>query len=201
LKLNESEAKEWIWEAISKIGNEYSYERVNIEIELVGGNATLPRNLEKIKTISISDGRKMVETRDTLGAESMNVPTYFINNKVIQTNLTNETLSIEAMRIPTDSEGNPLIVDNVRVIEAVSSYVVERLGRRAYFSGAMSESMYRRLEADWLFNVQSANSALMMPSEDGMREFADIHNGMSTWKDDLTPLSSSTKVFKYVDKL
>jgi len=92
--------------------------------------------------------------------------TYSVRGGYIFTKFQTGTVVLDYIAFPTDTDGLPLIPDNVRYIRAVVSYVAERIGLKLWMEDKIAEKKYRHLEQDWFFNVGSAGVASKMPRMD-----------------------------------
>jgi len=175
-KLYTSDVLEWIWEAVRAIGAERFYIIDKVHVKVEDFMCVIPEYVVDIKSIYTSKGYPMIETRSRFEDTVLNNPQYYINGRNIVINSNDVELIIESKQYPVDINGNPLIPDNYTVIEAITSFVLFKLAKREWLRNDFSEAKYRAFEQDWLFNVGAAHTKLMIPTEDEMRGFAELHD-------------------------
>jgi hypothetical protein len=171
-----ADAKEWLWEAVKKIGGESSYIREVIELKIEEGKILIPSYVQGIRSIKGANGELIAQTYDSLDDDIYDVYKYIINGRYIFTNYAGDTLNVEVLKFPIDSSGNPLIENNVYVISAVQSYLIERIVRKMWLSGKIADKIYNALEREWLFYVRAASNSLSIPSMDNMEDWRILHN-------------------------
>ncbi len=175
-KLEIADTLEWIWEAVRAIGAErfYIIEKVHVDIE--DQMCYIPEHIIDIKSISTVEGKPMVEVRNRFEDTVLANPQYIINGRKLLIDSNIKELMIESKVYPTDENRKPLILNNYTVIEAISSYIMFKLAKREWLRNSLSGDKYASFEQDWLFNVSAAHTKLVIPTEDEMRGFAELHD-------------------------
>ena len=97
--------------------------------------------------------------------------TYTINENYIFVGDKEITLEMAYYAFPIDGCGMPLVPDNVKYVNAVASYVAERIGFRLWSIGKLVDKVYSKLEQERCFYVGAASSAANMPSIDEMESW------------------------------
>jgi len=100
--------------------------------------------------------------------------TYHVNNSYIFTKFNEGTVVLEYLAFPSDENGLPVIIDDVRYIKGIKTYVAERIGSYLWMSGKLSDKIYNKLEQDWSFYVNSAATSLRVKGVDGMESLKNI---------------------------
>lgn len=105
--------------------------------------------------------------------------TYRINDNYIFTNFTDVADVLMAFKsFPIDSEGYPLIPDNIKFKEAVKAYVRMKVDYKNWRKGKISADVYSYSEREWMWYCGAASSAGNMPTL----------GRMESWKNELTRL-------------
>lgn len=171
-----TDAKEWLWEAVKKIGGENSYTKSEITLKVEDGKALIPNYVQSIRNVRGTNGEIMAQTEDSLDDDIYNIHKYTINGRYLFTNYSAGNLVVQTLSFPVDELGNPKIENNVYVIAAVQSYLIERMARKMYMSGKIAERVYLMLEKEWLFYVKAASNSINIPSLDSMEDWRVLHN-------------------------
>jgi len=179
-ELNEGEIFEWISEALSLIGAFSQYKEITESLEFKEGKAKLPCGFEKLVDIRYCD-KPMYWSTDTnrykYQCTDCKIPddynccdsnhTFYINDSYVISNIkcdeTNKVI-ITYLGIPTDSEGYPLIPDDVYYMKALTAYITYMLDRQEWRKGKIPDKVYNDSERDWLFYVNSARGSANMPN-------------------------------------
>lgn len=172
----ETDAKEWLWEAVKKIGGESAYVRGEELVEVDNGKALIPAWVQAIRSVRGENGELITQTYDSLDDDIYDTDKYIINGRYIFTNYAGGKLAIQTLSFPVDANGEPLIENNVYVIAAVQSYLLERIARKMWMSGKIADKVYMALEREWLFYVRAASNSLSLPSLDSMEDWRVLHN-------------------------
>lgn len=102
---------------------------------------------------------------------SPNDMTYTINEDYIFTSFEEGNLELAYYAFPTDTDGLPLIPDDVMYLRAVEAYITERIARKLWIQDKIGGDKYRALEQDWLFYVNSARTKDALMSIDQAESF------------------------------
>jgi hypothetical protein len=92
--------------------------------------------------------------------------TYTINDNYLFLSKDEATIEMAYYAFPVDDNGMPMVPDNVKYVNAISSYVAERIGFGLWSIGRLPDKVYQKLEQERLFYVGAANSAANVPSVD-----------------------------------
>lgn len=91
---------------------------------------------------------------------------YVITSGYIKTNVRNGYIMMAYQAIPTDSEGYPLIPDDVDFVEALYWYVTMKLLYPEWKLGRVRDEVYYDARRSWNFNCKKAYGNAMMPNTD-----------------------------------
>lgn len=94
--------------------------------------------------------------------------TYTINDDYMFTSFEEGTVEIVYKAVPTDSNGFPLIPDDIKFVKAVEYYIMERIFFRKLIAGSIGENVYARIERDRDWYMGAAQTRGVMPSPDMM---------------------------------
>jgi len=190
--LNVSDSMEWAGEALELIGRPIQLldgEPAVLEIE--NYRAQLPCDLHQIITCRGSENGELDEDKCdkdvsyTAMRYSTNAfhhsycnnskdyncesdLTYKVNNNFITTNFETGIVSMAYMRIPTDSNGFPLIPDDIKYQMAVAAHIKMKLGFISMMKGKMPSGVYSKLEQDRDWYIGAAQNRGLNVSPDMM---------------------------------
>lgn len=91
-----------------------------------------------------------------------------LNNGVIITNFTDVKIGLLYFAIPVDNDGNPLIIDNPFVLEALPFYIIMRLGYSGYVHPVISRE---EAEQKWNLLMARARNNVNYPTIEEMENF------------------------------
>lgn len=179
LKLDLYDAIEWAGECIELIGSPIQlldkYECIKIE-EFKG---KLPCDLYLLLGTREEHGMAMRYSTDSFhhAKACKNINSccnlncdliYTINDDYMFTSFKEGTVELAYKAIPTDSEGFPLIPDDIKFVKAVQMYITERLYWQALATGKIQQYMYERVDRERDWYIAAAQSRGNMPSVDAM---------------------------------
>ena len=97
-----------------------------------------------------------------------------INDNYIFTNTKDGTICLAYKSIPSDSEGFPLIPDNVYYREAIVSYITKMLDYRRWRNNPSNDTkaLFDQSNRDWLFYVGAAGVQGIMPDVSKMEKLS-----------------------------
>lgn len=144
---NESDIKEWVFEAIRKINNKNDKLYSVKVLEVTDYTALIPVEVETILEVYDYEESKLMNGIIT-GTVTDN--SYFINNGTINVSFETGFLQMTYLETMMDETG-PLIPNENYYISAVTSYVQYKVGERAFFSDKMGGNQFNYLEREWLF--------------------------------------------------
>jgi len=182
---------EWAGEVIKLIGAPAALEKKVTGNSLITPNITvedyrgeLPVDYMKVMPGGVRDYDTKVVFRgstDTFAkapsitGEESTLPqldrTYTINDNYIFTSVEEATIEMAYYAFPVDSCGMPKVPDNVKFVNAISSYIAERIGFVQWSMGKLPDKVYTKLEQERLWYVGAANSAGNMRSIDQMESW------------------------------
>ena len=91
---------------------------------------------------------------------------YIVSDNYIRTNARTGYIMMAYQAIPTDSEGYPLVPDDVDFIEALYWYVTMKLMYPEWKLGRVRDEVYYDARRSWNFNCKKAYGHAMMPNTD-----------------------------------
>jgi hypothetical protein len=155
-------------------------------LELTNGRVTLPSNFHKIVNIAYKNQSIAWSTQSMLvqyGCEGCVIPTcctdyhFYISDNVLITDIPEDgqEVCIIYLGIPVDTDGIPLIPDNVYYMEALAKYVTYMMDYSEWRKGNIADKVFQKSEQDWLFYVNSARGAANMPN------LAQMENLKNVW--------------------
>jgi hypothetical protein len=96
---------------------------------------------------------------------------YMITDQHIFCNFEEGEVEMAYTAFPTDKNGYPLIPDNVKYIQAVKSYLAERIGFKMFIQGKLNGQVYGKLEQERAWYIGAATTAGLQPSIDEMESW------------------------------
>lgn len=185
-KVDYYDVVEWAGEVVKLIGAPLSFQKKVTGNSMITPNITisdyrgeLPIDYYRVmpggvrdydtKVVYRSSSDTFVKAPSITGEDSklaQTDKTYTINDNYIFTSTDSVTIEMAYYAFPIDDCGMPLIPDNVKFVNAVSSYVAERIGFGLWSIGKIPDKLYVKLEQERLFYVGAASSAAAVPSVD-----------------------------------
>lgn len=179
-EINELDVIEWVNEALLKIGAYGQFKEISECLELKDGKVCLPNGFYKLVDIMYNN-KPLAWATNTMAnnyqCEGCRIPvccqpyTFYINDSYLITNIDTSTaecstdnICIVYLGMPVDSDGYPMIPDDVYFLEACAKYVTYMLDYSEWRKGTLPDKVIDRSEKDWLFYVNSARGAANMPS-------------------------------------
>lgn len=143
-------------------------------IEIVDYRAELPCDYHSLISMReyfshipmINDSGTFLQSTNNPSPNVYTNITYTLNNNFIFTNIETGYIELSYWAFPTDKDGLPMIPDDVIYIKAVEAYLTERIARKLWIQGKLSDGVYRSMEQDWLFYVNSPRTRDALPSYD-----------------------------------
>jgi len=156
------------------------------------------------RTLYTSDAESAVEDVDSMieGSNTLlttvdivsGEPSYKLENNYIYTGFGSGTVVMNYQAFPTDDNGDPLIPDNVKVINCVLYGLAARIGFRMYMKDQLAEKKYDRLEQEALWYMGAAQNAARIPNQDQMEILSNI------WTDPLRDSGHHKGYFGYLTR-
>jgi hypothetical protein len=146
---------------------------LNIKLDLVQSE------LDSLNTQAAIDGLEDI-VGDIKQAESRVVtsnsahadffPKYKLNNDYIFTNFKEGFVEMSYKALPVDSNGMPMVPDNIRFIKAVEWYLISRIDYKRWRTtrNPSDQKIWEHSDRESLWYLQSARTAAHMPSLDKM---------------------------------
>lgn len=177
-EINELDAIEWAYDALSMIGAYAQYKETSTCLDLSSGKAKLPLNFHKLVDIRYKNFPVYWATNTNANnyqCSECSIPickdgtcnyTFYINDSYIITNITDTDASVCVVYLghPVDDEGYPMIPDDIYYMKAITSYIIHKIDKQEWRKGKLADKVYQESEKDWLFYVNSARGAANMPN-------------------------------------
>jgi hypothetical protein len=93
---------------------------------------------------------------------------YNTNNSFIFTSFETGNVELQYSAFPTSPLGLPMIPSEERIINAVVTFIAEKVAKILYIEDKLSRDKYEKIEQDSLFYMASASTKARMPSVDQM---------------------------------
>ncbi len=200
-EIPESDAIEYIAEALSMIGAFSQYEIVPYCINLVNGKGLLPCGFYKLVDITYHGKPVYWATEGAnarYGCEGNTIPrclhggcehTFYLNDSYIITNINNHEneeakLQITYLGIPVDEEGYPKIPDDIYYIKACSAYIIMMLDYVDFRRGKITDKVYEDSKFNWGFYVNSARGAANLPNVQMLENLKNVIRRLSPMSND-----------------
>jgi len=103
---------------------------------------------------------------------------YKLTNGYIHTSFKEGEVVIKGTTIMTDDDGLPMIPDNVKVIQAITSYIQERIGFKLLMLGKIDGGRYGLLQQERSWYMGAADTAIRMPNYDEFESWKNIFHKM-----------------------
>lgn len=134
------DAYEWIGEAIEIIGCFTGYELVHEEFQVLDHRVKLPCNIEQLMGIEykgmrlqrsggINAGDNCSCTKNLVCCQE---ESYSLNPNYIQTTFQEGCIKLHYNRVPVDCDGFPMVVDRVKVTQAITWYIMRGMLLRGF---------------------------------------------------------------------
>ena len=183
-QFNIEECKEWVYEAIRKIGGRYSTLPDTIQLQLDEGRTRIPAYAENVVHVTYKGVRLIYQPTLTEQSSYM----YTVIQGYIYSDLTTGTLDVQISVFPMDSTGSPLIPDIEYYVQAITWYISERLMWKLYLEDKINENKYQRVLNEWIFYCGAAKAGSTLPTQDEdidianskLRVFPVWHRGLTT---------------------
>lgn len=203
---------EWIIGAIRLIGAPGAYDENKVtgnsmitpNITVVDYRGPLPVDYVQVKPGGVRDydtkivyrgaTDRFISAPNITGDAPLNQQidlTYRINDNYIFTSEETATLEMTYRAFKIDDAGLPMVPDDQRYLQAISSFIAERIGYNLYMTDKLTERKYDRLVGERRWYIASASSGARMPDVDTIQSWTNMLVRLSP---NLDQFSSS---FKY----
>lgn len=169
----DSEIKEWIYDALSKIDSTKSKIYDNVQIEIIDGKGMIPGFVESIDKVCDENDNELFQP---VANKRLQNNTYLIDYGHIYVNFDFGFVTMYYYKFPTDNNGNPLIPNKSYFIEAILYYLKYKLCERAFFEGLILERQFRYIEQKWLFYLPSAQASSKSDIYKNTKRFKSFNN-------------------------
>jgi len=172
----EERIKEWIYEAIRKIGSLSLYEAAEETISVVDGFVKVPRYINHLVHVKDENNNPLVK----VASEVNNLTSrryYMIRGNTIRIPQYTGKITIEYLRVPEDDNHNPLVLDNEYVISAVVAYIAMKAAKKLWLINRLATPKYNDFEQEWLFYVGAASESVDIPSFDELEGWETLNLG------------------------
>ncbi len=190
-KVEFMDVAEWTGEAIKLIGAPEALEKkvtgnslITPNIAVTGWRGELPVDFMSVMPGGVRDYDTKVVYRgstDTFakapaitGEDAVNTQTdrtYTMSDNWIFPSVKEVTLEMAYYAFPIDDCGMPKVPDNVKFVNAISSYIAERIGFSQWSISKLPDKVYHKLEQERLWYMGAANSIANMRSADQMESW------------------------------
>lgn len=174
---------EWIAEALEQIGAYMQYVHKTQTLEVEGFRAALPCDFHKVVAIEHNgealrylsgdydsyyhqNDSKNLRTGNYSGSSVSGNYGYNINSAFINTNFEKGDIILAYIGVPVDSEGFPLVPDNVSYREALFWYILMKLFLGGYIHPNPQLFNYATAEQRWHHYCSQARGKANMPNGD-----------------------------------
>lgn len=186
--INVNDAMEWAGEAIELIGAPFHYIAKTERIKITNYRGHLPCDLHYIETTKgasfcwdenmecytgthsamrySTDSFHHTYCANNADCTCESSLTYKVNNDCIFTNFEEGEVMISYQAIAVDSNGFPMIPDDIKFKEAVAGHLKWRLAFIEWSKGKMIQAVYNKLEQDRDWYIGAAQTRGQMPSPD-----------------------------------
>lgn len=177
---------EWSAEALEQIGAFAQYVHKAEAIEVSSFRATLPCDLHKLLGIEYNGEalQKLTGNYDTANRtndqeqllKSTSFNGYTINGSWFNFNFESGTVNVAYIGIPTDSDGFPLIPDNISYKEAIEKYIVMKMRYPDFIMERINPNTWDTIKNDWHWYCSQARGKANMPNADQMEAIKNMWN-------------------------
>jgi len=173
---------EWSAEALEQVGAYMQYVHKSETLTVENHRVALPCDFHKIVAIEhkgehlrylSGDFDTYYHQGDSKNLRSFSSYGYNINSAFINTNFKEGTITFAYIAMPTDSEGFPLVPNNISYKEAIFWYIAKKLMLGGFEHKIIG---YELAEARWHHYCSQARGKANMPNADGMESIKNQWN-------------------------
>jgi hypothetical protein len=125
----------------------------------------------KRRYISEFDGSDVINSNLITNSPVPSKLEYKLNNNHIFTNFDSGLVEISYKGFLIDEDGSPMIPDNVKVRNAIKSYIAERIAFKMVIQGKMDAGRYNLISQERAWYIGAATTAANMPSVDQLESW------------------------------
>ncbi len=164
-------------DAATKVPLRYSSDSFHTGLEKAEEN--IPETGQSFTTFgTITFSSTLIATQAQLRDSFPTDLSYTINGCYIFTNYKEGSLEMAYKAFPMDEDGQPLIPDNVKYIQAVKAYIAEKIGQKLFLQGKLDGQRFNYLQRERDWYIGAATTAGLMPTVDQLE----------TWKNQFVRL-------------
>jgi hypothetical protein len=194
-ELDEGDVIEWIWEAVVDLGVTGTSFQKNKIVPVVNFRCRLPLELQSLLNVYyihsdpddlLNEDKWKNNIRYELrysgksNISDINVAqepaagyVFSIRNGIIQTSFEEGILDLHYTSFPVDEDMNPLVPEIKKVLDAVVSYVVAKVMKKAAIRDISKFQLYKELSNESKMYMKEARAALLAPQEYQMQEIVE----------------------------
>lgn len=167
-------------DALLFIGSFNYTEDKTATLDICDYNAKIPCDIIYINQVKNDNGVPMKAATDSFHLLNQNSPdlftkseyVYTINVDHIFTSFEEGVIHMNYRALPVDSEGYPLIPNDVAIRNAVLYHLMWIIGQRQFYKGKMTQAAFQHIEQQRDWYMASAQSKVNVPSHDQMEALA-----------------------------
>lgn len=153
-----------------------------------------PELAEDFGQESLQFSSDLAEATRTVGSSVSGQLTYNLNNNYIFTNFQEGCVEMSYIAFPTDSNGFPLIPDDIKFIRACVCYIAEREAFKLWLTDRLASEKYNKILQDRLYYIGAANTRGNMPNKDAMESLK------NQWLRLIPNINEHSSGFKYLNE-
>lgn len=154
----ESTIIEWIWQALSELGGNRSYEFKESDYQVIGGKIQMPSDVDRIETLRNKD---LDVPMDNIGLANKFIPnSYRVQNGWIWTSFDSGEVTLKYRTLLADERGWPLVVDNEAVKKMVVDYIIKEKVKIASLIGELPYQQFQLLDREFAYSKNAAREAM-----------------------------------------
>ena len=161
-----------VYDAMRIIGGMKSNQEDTIKLTISENRCKIPAEIEDI--LEITYAHKIYGAIPLMKVNNINTQfqfVYMLYNGYIYTDICEGDIYVRISVLPLDSNGRPLIPNEIYYEKAILHYLFERLMYKAYLQDQIDERKYERIRQDWIFYCGSAKSASLLMRKDELNLF------------------------------
>lgn len=186
-ELNESDAIEWMADAILLLGVPQAYIKKSCNKTVEDYKTEIPAELIRFENIFLIKGGKKIALRyngdhsfvkmhcdDSINISCKCEDTYTLNNNYIFTSFEEGTLEINYHSFPVDDKGYPMIPEDQAFIEAITLYIAYKVANNLWMADRLKDNQFKHIktEKDWYMGKAIARGKML--SIDQMESFKNM---------------------------
>lgn len=194
-EINKDDIVEWAIRAMELIGAPLAQEEAIDVVEVANYRATIPSYVREILAVRDHYSRHTLiqatgdftmynytdatnpdtefddpivpEDNRKMKHKPLIIPAYIVKSGYLFLNVKDGAIDIKYAKIPLDDNGDLLIPDVERYLQAVQAYITYKMDKKLARRGVLSSRIADESEREWLWYVNSAFTKLVTPNSDG----------------------------------